>query len=158
LVYSEDGVLIAESDPIGRGYRWLHQLAVASPEVGNPKEIIGVRTPHIGGALEYFQLRGSRLELVASVEGVTSHVLGTRNLDLALVGDFDGDGRSEVLLPDTERQDLLAVERTDDGAAVEWTLQLPDIISSNLAAVSGDDGRISLAVGLQNRTLWIWTH
>jgi hypothetical protein len=34
LVYSEDGVLVAESDPIGRGYRWLHQLAVASPEVG----------------------------------------------------------------------------------------------------------------------------
>jgi hypothetical protein len=155
-VYSESGDLIAESDPIGQGYRWRHQIAVARPTAGSEKEIISVRTPHIGGTLEYFQLRQDRLEIVASIDGVASHVINTRDLDLALVGDFDGDGSSEVLLPDTARTDLLAVSRMDDGAVIDWALPLPDMISSNLAAVTDGDGSITLGVGLENESLWIW--
>lgn len=157
LVFSERGDLIAESDPIGQGYRWRHQIAVASPMASGEPEIISVRTPHIGGTLEYFQLRGNDLEIVATIDGVTSHVINTRNLDLALVGDFDSDGSNEVLLPDHARRELLAVSRSDDGAVIDWALHLPDMISSNLAAVTDEDGRITLGVGLENETLWIWS-
>jgi hypothetical protein len=157
MVYTEQGQLIAESEPIGQGYRWRHQIGVASASEGGPAEVISVRTPHIGGLLEYFRLIDDRLELVATLEGVSSHVIGTRNLDLALSGDFDGDGLVETLLPDSEHRSLLAAQRTQGGVYVDWRLQLDDTISSNLAAVTDGRGRISIAVGLQNGSLWVWS-
>ena len=36
VVFNEDGTLLAESDPIGLGYRWRHQLAVAQFEPNKP--------------------------------------------------------------------------------------------------------------------------
>jgi hypothetical protein len=157
MVYSEAGQLIAESEPIGKGYRWRHQIGVTSPLPGEPVEVISVRTPHIGGLLEHFRLIGDRLELVATLEGVTSHVIGTRNLDLALNGDFDGDGFVETLLPDNERRSLLAAQRSETGVSADWRLQLAGTISSNLAAVTNYRGQISIAVGLDNSSLWIWS-
>lgn len=156
-VYSEMGGLIAESQAIGQGYRWRHQIAVASMSTGTTQEIISVRTPHIGGILEYFQLTGDRVELTATVTGVTSHVIGTRNLDLALVGDFDGDQVVETLLPNDELNHLVAVERTAQGAQVEWSLPLGAKMSSNLAAVTDSQGRISVGSGLTDGSLLIWS-
>jgi hypothetical protein len=124
---------------------------------GGVKEIVSVRTPHIGGMLEYFQLDGDRLELVAVIEGVTSHVIGTRNLDLALVGDFDGDGQSEALLPDNELRSLVAVERSAEGARVDWTLPLGNRISSNLTAVRNTQDLIIVGAGLADGSLLIWS-
>ena len=157
LVYSETGLLIAESEAIGQGYRWRHQIAVVSPAPGEPPEVVSVRTPHIGGILEYFRLSSDRLERVATAQGVTSHVIGTRNLDLALSGDFDGDGVVEVLLPDDNRRQLVAVQRSQSGAAIEWSLPLAGTLSTNLAATTDDRGQISVAAGLENGTLWIWS-
>jgi hypothetical protein len=157
LVYSESGELIAESDAIGQGYRWRHQIAAASFLDENKNEIISVRTPHIGGLLEYFQLDGDRLELVAEVDGVTSHVIGTRNLDLALVGDFDADDHAEVLLPDDGLRGLVAVERTVDGAHVDWSAPFESGMSSNLAAVTDAQDRIIVGVGLADGSLLIWS-
>jgi hypothetical protein len=158
LVYSERGELLAESDPIGQGYRWRHQIAVTDSFEKNMNEIVSVRTPHIGGLLEYFRLQGNKLEVAATLEGVTSHVIGTRNLDLALVGDFDGDGTLETLLPDNDRELLVAVERTVDGAKLDWTLSLEGTLSSNLAAVTDDEGRISVGVGLSDGSVLVWSH
>jgi len=157
MVFSEDGNLLAESKAIGQGFRWRHQIAVASSSESAPPELISVKTPHIGGMLEYFQIVDDRLELAAIVSGVTSHVIGTRNLDLALVGDFDGDGFSETLLPDDELRSLVAVERTTDGASIDWSLPLAAIMSSNLAAVTDADDQIIVGTGLADGSLLIWS-
>lgn len=157
LVYSEAGELLASSDAIGQGYRWRHQIAVASPSEGQPPEIISVRTPHIGGSLEYFRMEGERLRLIGALEGVTSHVIGTRNLDLALSGDFDGDGQIETLLPDTPMQKLVAVQRSGDDAEVDWWLPLGGAMSTNLAAVTDANGRVSIGVGVESGKLRIWS-
>ena len=42
--------------------------------------------------VEFFQLENNELRIVAQVPGYTSHIIGSRNLDMALAGDFDGDG------------------------------------------------------------------
>jgi hypothetical protein len=157
LVYSETGRLIAASMAIGQGYRWRHQIAVVSPAPGEPPEIVSVRTPHIGGVLEFFRLSGDGLELVATAQGVTSHVIGTRNLDLALSGDFDGDGVVEILLPDDNRHALVAVQRSETEAAIDWSLPMAGTLATNLAATTDDQGRISVAAGLENGKLWIWS-
>ena len=40
------------------------------------------------------------LNLVAQHDGVTSHLVFSRNLDMALAGDLDGDGQPELVVFD----------------------------------------------------------
>ena len=61
--------VIAQSDPIGTGFRWLHQIAIAPYGPAGEMEIAVVRTPHIGGVVEYYRLNDNKLELVASHAG-----------------------------------------------------------------------------------------
>ncbi|MEM1333217.1 MAG: hypothetical protein AAGG08_07125, partial [Actinomycetota bacterium] len=101
-VFEADGALVGESDPIGRGNRWRNLLAVGPVGPNGEIEVIDVRTPHIGGTLQFFRLRGlddgqSVLERVARLDGYTTHEIGSRNLDLGIVSDADGDGRLDVV-------------------------------------------------------------
>jgi hypothetical protein len=96
------------------------------------------------------------LRIIASVPGYTSHVIGTRNLDLAAAADFDGDGRVELLLPTQERRQLGAIRRSETGAAPVWHVPLDGVMATNLGVVEGENGRLSLAVGRADQTLRLW--
>ncbi|MEM7271841.1 MAG: hypothetical protein AAF547_02070 [Actinomycetota bacterium] len=65
-----DGELVAESEPIGRGNRWRNQLAAAATAPDGTVELIDVRTPHIGGTIQYFQLRNGELQQTGAAGGV----------------------------------------------------------------------------------------
>jgi len=95
VVYREDGSLFATEDPIGQGFRWRHQLAVAQFIEGGSQEIAVVRTPHIGGVVEIYALDEDRLEIKAELGGYSSHRIGSRNLDSALSDDINQDGQVE---------------------------------------------------------------
>ena len=155
-VFSETGEQLAAGPAIGRGFRWRHQLAVARFGAQDGFELVSVRTPHIGGTVEFFRLTGDVLEITAQESGYTSHVLGSRNLDMALAGDFDGDGQTELLLPDQGRNMLGAVRRTADGAETAWQVAAGGQISTNLAAVTLADGRMVLGVGHDGAALQFW--
>jgi hypothetical protein len=60
---------------------------------------------------------------------------------MAAAGDFDGDGRTELLLPNQTRTELGAIRRTTDGAAVAWTIPLDGVLSTNLAGENLTDSR-----------------
>lgn len=62
--------------------------------------------------------------IVAEAAGWSSHALGARNLDQAMAGDFDGDGRAELLAPSQDRTRLGGIRRTQAGAEVAWTVPL----------------------------------
>ena len=83
-------------------------------------------------------------------------VIGTRNLDMGLAGDFDGDSRVEVLLPTRELTHLAAIQHAPDGTQLVWTLAAQGLISTNLAAVTHLDGAISPGVGTEGARLIIW--
>lgn len=156
VVFDEDGGEVATGPAIGRGYRWRNQLAVAPFGPHGELEFVDVLTPHIGGVVEFFRLSGGFLDLVAQQPGFTSHVIGTRNLDMALAGDFDGDGYVEVLLPTQDRSVLGAIRRTMDGAQVVWSLPVGGIVSTNLTAVSFPGGGIAVGVGREDGVLRVW--
>jgi len=156
VAYAETGIPIAVGPAIGQGYRWRHQLAVAPFGPAGELELAVVRTPHIGGILEFYQMRGNQLEIVATLSGFSTHSIGSRNLDNALAGDFDGDGIIELLLPDQAHENLGAVHRTDSGVEVEWWLPLAGKHTSNLAAVTLPDGQITVGIGTENNILRIW--
>jgi len=68
-------VLAALGEPIGTANRWLAPTTDGT-------NLFAVHTPHIGGVLHRYRPAGSRLAGEQVGRGVTSHVLGERELDL----------------------------------------------------------------------------
>lgn len=145
-----------DGPPIGRGNRWRHQLSAAPFGLAGQIEIAATLTPHIRGVLEFFRFRGDSLVRTATFPGVTTHALGSRNLDQAAAGDFNGDGRPEVLVMDAARQSIVAVQRTNSGAEESWRLAAGGEIVSNFAPVELLDNRMALAVGTGDGRLRVW--
>lgn len=168
--YRSDGTFIAASDPIGQGRRWRNQLAVGPVGPDGAVEIVDVRTPHIGGTVEFFRPDGDRLVRVAASDSrFTSHSLGSRNLDLAIMADGNGDGRPDIIVPTSDRRAMAVITRTDDSegagdaagiGGVEVTeVALDGSIDTNFAA-RPVDGQLDFAVGVTsertNHALVIW--
>jgi hypothetical protein len=156
IAYSEAGQQLAAGPPVGRGYRWRHQLAVAPFGPGGEIEIAAVLTPHIGGVVEFYRLIDDRLDVVARVPGYSTHVIRSRNLDMALAADFDSDGRIELLVPNQQFDTFGAIRRTVDGAEVAWSIPVGGRITTNIAGVRLADGTIAVAAGNAGKTLRIW--
>ena len=152
----EQGRRIASGPAIGTGYRWRHQLTVGPFGPNGEMEIADVLTPHIGGVVEFFRLDGDRLIKKASLRGYSTHVIGSRNLEMALAGDFDGDGRLELLVPKQDFRKLSAIRRTSDGAAAVWELEAGEPITTNLAAATLSNGNIVFGLGRADGTIQIW--
>ncbi|QCK84754.1 VCBS repeat-containing protein [Phreatobacter aquaticus] len=107
---SETGIApLAESQPIGMPNRWLNPVGVADFTGDGGPLVAAVITPHIAGSLRLYRLQAGALVEVARLDGVTNHVIGSRDLDLARISDIDGDGRPEIVLPVQDRTSLAAV-------------------------------------------------
>ena len=156
VVYDERGTPIAWGPAIGLGHRWRHQIAVAPLGPGGEAELVEVLTPHIGGVVQFYRLSGGQLDVVAGVSGYTSHVIGSRNLDMAAAGDFDGDGRVEVLLPDHRFTALAAIRRAGGGAEVAWTASAGARVTTNLATLRLPGERMAVGVGREDGVLRVW--
>ncbi|WP_406656315.1 hypothetical protein V7O62_10695 [Methanolobus sp. ZRKC2] len=156
VVFNENGDILASGSAVGQGYRWRHQIAVAPFGPEGEMEIAAVLTPHIGGVVEFYELEGNRLQVVASIPGYTSHQIGSRNLDMAVAGDFDGDGNIELLLPSQDFESLGAIRHTEEGAEVVWQLSPGGKLSTNLAGVQLRDGSIAVGAGTEDGKLRVW--
>jgi hypothetical protein len=156
--HTDEGIeIIAESDPVGTGFRWLHQIAVAPFGPNGEIEIAVVETPHVGGIAKFYRLVGNRLELVASEGGgYMSHVNGSRNLDQAVAGDFDGDGSVELLVPSRDQETLIALRRVGDSVEEVWKLELGSRLSSNLSVLETEDDKLILGAATEDGVLHIW--
>jgi hypothetical protein len=153
LVFNTDGQQIAAGPAIGQGYRWRHQIVVAPFGPNGELELVDVLTPHLGGVVEFYRLEGDQITIVAQVPGYTSHVIGSRNLDMAAAADFDSDGSIELLIPLQDRSELGAIRRIGDDAQVVWSLTLDGQMSTNLGAVTLPDSGIAIGVGQENGIL-----
>jgi hypothetical protein len=153
--YRVDGTLLGKSEPIGQGNRWRNQLGVLPLGPDGVPELVDVRVPHINGVVEFFQLDGDELVIVADITGYTSHVLGSRNLDQGILGDATGDGRPEVILLNQDRTRLAVLERTDEGVEVVAEVDVGGRGVTNIAVQDLGQGA-ALAVGTSSATLRIW--
>lgn len=156
VVYREDGSILAESAPIGKGFRWMHQIAAAQFIDGGPLELAVIRTPHIGGEVEILGLVEDRLEVQASLSGYSTHKLGSRNLDAALVADFNGDGIIELIVPGQEQTTLTGIQFTAGALIPVWTQLLDAQLSTNIAGVAVTHQHMLLGAGTEDNSLKIW--
>jgi hypothetical protein len=98
-------------------------------------------------------------QLVASASGYSTHSIGSRNLDLGIVTDADGDGRLDVLLPNEEQNTLAVVTRDDgaEGGAREIVrIALGAAITSNVSALRERDDGVAYAVGVADGRIRVW--
>ncbi|MBT8249938.1 MAG: hypothetical protein KJN81_06715, partial [Acidimicrobiia bacterium] len=156
IAYESTGEIAATSDPIGRGSRWLNQLAVAPTGPLGETEIIEVRTPHIGGIVRWYQLTDGRFELQATASEYSTHRIRSRNVDQGIAIDVTGDERPEILVPTQDQGRLVALTRTADGARSVLSIDLPDRLTTNLATVEHSNQSATLIVGTADRSLLIW--
>lgn len=152
VVMDENGSVVAEGAPIGRGSRWRHQIAFgafAAQPVG-----VEVVTPHIGGIVT-FSNYAAELTGIAHTRSFTSHGIGSRELDMAVAIDIDGDGRLELVLPTQDRTTLVSIGIEGGEAVVEWSSELPSRVSSNVAAGTRA-GVPTIAVGTSDGSVLLW--
>ncbi len=130
--------LVALGDTVGGFHRWL------APSTDG-RQMVAVHTPHIGGVLHVYQQDGQRLTRRRLIDDVSTHRIGSRELDLSvwwrgqLVLPSQDGRRLRVLNPAANWAELGAV---DLPARVILTTALRD--STALAAVL-DDGRVVIA-------------
>ena len=155
VVYREDGSQMASGEAIGLGFRWRHQLAAAQFVSGGPLEIAVTRTPHISGVVEIYQIKGDQLEIVTSLSGYSTHRIDSRNLDSALVMDLNGDGLPSLVVPDQEKNRLVALQMNGGELKPVWFATFHGKLITNLSAVSSGDG-IWLGAGTTENTLKLW--
>ena len=156
VVLDELGNLIATGPAIGRGGRWRHQLSAGPFGPNGELELVDVLTPHIGGPTEFYQWKNDELVVVTSASGYTSHVIGSRNLDMTAAGQFDESERLTILLPNQARTALGGIQHGTDGAQMVWTLPLTGQLVTKIAAAPLADGRLAVGVGQDNNILRIW--
>lgn len=156
VVYREDGSLFASGEPTRQGFRWRHQLAVGRFIEGSPQKMEFIRTPHIGGIMEIYAVEQERLVIQAELSVYSSHQIGSRNLDSALAAAFDGDGRTEIIVPDQSQMVLAGIEMVGAELLVAWEVPVGGRLSTNMAAVELPTREIALGVGQVGGGMRIW--
>jgi hypothetical protein len=89
--------IAALGEALGTRNRWM----AASTD---GRRIVAVHTPHIGGVLHSYRVEGAMLRAERVRDGVSTHVIGTRELDLAV---WSGD---TLMLPSQDRHSLLRLD------------------------------------------------
>ncbi len=154
-LFTENGIQTVDGQAIGQANRWQHQLAWGAFGANGEMQLVDVLTPHIGGVVRFYQFDGTQLLIQTQLTGYTSHVIGSRNFDMAVAGDFDGDGQLEIALPSQDRQRIAGIRNGANGAVVAWELELDGTLITNLAALNTPTG-LALAVGRDDGTVRIW--
>lgn len=126
-------VLLAVGDTVGGRHRWL------APSTDG-RQLVAVHTPHIGGVLHRYAVQGPQLLRERLVAGVSTHAIGSRELDLAL---WQG---GSLLLPSQDRRTLLHFGGAD-GQTVLARWPLPAPLAASRAAPGGAAGWLQLEDG-----------
>ena len=137
----------ASTAPLGRPNRWLSIAGIADFRGDGSRQVAIVKTPHIGGVLELLALKGDALvSLYPPVSGYSTHIIGSRVLSLAGVGDLDFDGAAELTLPDQSRRRLVVLRF---GASIQsvFSLDLPARVGGAVRIIGNERIAIPLETG-----------
>lgn len=145
LIGLEKGELaiIATGPEIGRGQRWMNLLVPRSANDTDAGAVLyAVETPHIGGRLHRYALKGRRLEATFVADGVSTHAIGSRVLDAYVFL-----SPTRMIVPNQARNALRLLDCAAECREVkQWTLS--GTVVTNLVLT-----RDSVWVGTSDRKL-----
>ena len=142
-------VLKAATPFLGKPFRWLNIAGIARFTGAKTPEIAYVVTPHIGGKLVLARYARGRIETTTPLSGFSNHVIGSTELRLSAVADFDGDGLPDLALPSTDRKKLLLMRFANGRIDTYASASLPSPIDKAIA-VTGEGSTAKLTVGTEN--------
>jgi len=105
--------LIAEGPQTLPRHRWRNPGGAADYDGDGVVAVAYVETPHIGGILRILSLQDGKLVEEASWAGFSNHLIGSRELGLSAILDFDEDGLPEIFLPSARRRSLRVLRYRD---------------------------------------------
>ncbi|EFL88860.1 FG-GAP repeat-containing protein [Ahrensia sp. R2A130] len=148
--------LAAKTPAIGRANRWMNIAGIEDFDGSGSASIAVVRTPHIGGTLEFWRWSKGTLTKVAEAFGFSNHQYGSPELRLSAIEDFDDDGVSDLALPSADRRSLQLVKlssRKNPEVDIIASVSLPSPIDKAIGVTrNGDD--VVLTVGLENGSVY----
>ena len=158
LARFEDGAFrITERTPfIGTPNRWLNIAGIDDFDGSGSSSIAVVRTPHIGGTLEFWRWSKGKLAKTAEAPGFSNHEYGVPEQRLSAVEDFDDDGVSDLALPSADRRALKLVRlssRRNPKVETIAEIPFPAPIDKAIAVRRAGDA-VVLTVGLSDGTIW----
>lgn len=145
VVYGlKDGELVelGASAENGRPNRWLN-IAEIQPGMFGEKTVYFVRTPHIGGrlhALAYGHGRVTESDRIAT--DLSNHVFGSRRQGLSAMGDFDGDGHLDLVMPSQDRTELRFPISDNPNIALPGAIDEAIAVVGDRIVTGMDDGRL----------------
>lgn len=100
--------VVAQSSYTGLRNRWLNIAGIADYDGDGRIDIALVRTPHIGGTLEFWSYShlndpAPRLSRIAAMSGFSNHEYGSRQLNLSASLDWNDDGLIDLIVPSNDR-------------------------------------------------------
>lgn len=111
--------IIAQTPYIGRSHRWLAPAGVADFDGDGQLEVAFVRTPHIGGTLEFWGFEGNNFRQEKQIRGFSNHKIGLTRITTSRLKDFDGDGITDIALPNTNWSGIRIISLAKGGVEIE---------------------------------------
>lgn len=147
--------LRARTPFIGTPNRWLNIAGLADFDGAGFAQIALVKTPHIGGILQFWRYDRGELKLIAEAPGFSNHAYRAREQRLSAVEDFDGDGVTDLALPSADRRSLKLVKLSairNPDVVVLADIPFPAPIDKAIGVTR--EGGVVLTVGLEDGSVW----
>jgi hypothetical protein len=141
--------LAAKTHFIGQTHRWLNIAGIADYDGDGRPEIALVKTPHIGGELQFWRFSNGRLTRVAALQGFSNHFIGSRAQGLSATLDANRDGRPDLAVPSADRRALHVVALENGSVKELRTIDLGAPVSGNITRAGGT--KLSVPVKGGNR-------
>lgn len=149
--------LVAQTPYIGRSNRWLNIAGIDDFDGDGKTQIAAVWTPHIGGTLKYWTWNKGTLSLSGEAFGFSNHFIGSREQELSVVDDFNGNGVSDLALPSADRKSVRIMtfkgpargkKVLEEFARIPLPARLDKAMSSRF-----ENGKVTITVGLEDGTV-----
>ncbi len=97
---------LAETPDMGHPFGWLNPAGIADFDGDGVTEIAFVRKPHVLGQLELWEYKNGKLTLDKTLSNTSNHSIGSVQLGLSMVYDFNGDGLKDLAIPSKDRRSI----------------------------------------------------
>jgi hypothetical protein len=150
-----DGTLAAQGEAIGKSFRWMHSLGSMDFDGDGEIELAYVKTPHIGGTLILYEKVGDELVPEYQVSGVSTHRIGSRNLEAFAFFSLEDYDNPIIAVPDKRLRSIKLFTLIDEQFVLIQELETSWPVSSNIEVVESENG-VLLAAGSEDFKLHFW--